>query len=73
MAVSYTHLSIAYMKDKTDMSMVKKLDGELKKLKIEGLTVTEQTLVERLIGKKLGRFNPFPRVRYCLLYTSRCV
>ena len=63
-SLTKSDVSIAYMKDKTDMSMVKKLDGELKKLKIEGLTVTEQTLVERLIGKKLGRFNPFPRVRY---------
>ncbi len=59
-----TDVSVAYMKDKADMKMVEKLDHILTNLKSEGLTVTEQTLVEEITGKKLSRFNPFPKVRY---------
>ena len=59
-----TDVVMAYMKNKADMEIVKKLDVSLKNLRSQGLTVTEQTLVEELTGKKAGRFNPFPRVRY---------
>ena len=59
-----TDVSMVYMKDKADMAMVDKLDSSLTNMRIKGLTVTEQTLVEELTGKKVGRFNPFPRVRY---------
>lgn len=59
-----TDVSMAYMKTKVDMQMVEKLDEILTNLHSEGLTVTEQTLVEEITGKKLSRFNPFPKVRY---------
>lgn len=62
--ITKTDVSMAYMKNKADMGMVKKLQDSLNSLRIEGLTVTEQTLVEKLIGKKPGGFNPFPKVRY---------
>ena len=52
------------MKNKADMNMVKRLAKSLQDLQTKGLTVTEQTLVEVLLGKKLGKLNPFPRVRY---------
>lgn len=57
-------VSMSYMKNKADMEMVAKMDESLKNLKVQGLTVTEQTLVEVLTGKKISRFNPFPKVRY---------
>ena len=56
--------SMVYMKGKADSSMVEKLDRCLRSLRIEGLTVTEQSLVEALLGRKRGLFNPFPKVRY---------
>ena len=56
--------SMVYMKSKADSSMVEKLDKCLRSLRIEGLTVTEQSLVEALLGRKRGLFNPFPKVRY---------
>lgn len=56
--------SMVYMKGKADSSMVEKLDKCLRSLRIEGLTVTEQSLVEALLGRKRGLFNPFPKVRY---------
>jgi len=59
-----TDVSMAYMKTKADPKIVNKLDGILSSLRSEGLTVTEQTLVEEITGKKLSRSNPFPKVRY---------
>ena len=56
--------SMVYMKGKADSSMVEKLDRCLRSLRIEGLTVTEQSLVEALLGRKRGLFKPFPKVRY---------
>ena len=56
--------SMVYMKGKADSSMVEKLDRCLRSLRIEGMTVTEQSLVEALLGRKRGLFNPFPKVRY---------
>lgn len=47
------------MKDRADQDMVKKMDQTLKQLRLRGLTVTEQTLVEALTGKKLSWCNPF--------------
>ena len=62
--ITKTDTAVVYMKGKADMGMVEKLDKALKNLKTEGLTVTEQTLVEELTGSRISRFNPFPKVRY---------
>ena len=62
--ITKSDVSMVYMKNKADMGMVEKMDASLRNLRTKGLTVTEQTLVEELTGKKAGRFNPFPRVRY---------
>ncbi|MFQ8602522.1 MAG: spore germination protein [Anaerovoracaceae bacterium] len=62
--ITKSDVSMVYMKDKADMGMVEKLNKSLSEIKIEGLTVTEQSLVEKLTGKKLSRINPFPKVRY---------
>ena len=62
--VTKTDVALAYMKDRADQDMVKKMDQTLKQLRLRGLTVTEQTLVEALTGKKLSWCNPFPKVRY---------
>lgn len=62
--ITKSDVSMVYMKDKADMGMVEKLNKSLSEIKIEGLTVTEQSLVERLTGKKLSRINHFPKVRY---------
>ena len=59
-----TDVSLVYMKDRADLDMVQRMDQALMQLKIHGLTVTEQTLVEALTGKKLSWCNPFPKVRY---------
>lgn len=62
--ITKSDVSMAYMRNKADMGMVDRLDKILRNLNTEGLTVTEQTLVEEITGKKMSRFNPFPKVRY---------
>lgn len=57
-------VSMTYMKNKADEGMVSKLDNTLKSIKSEGLTLTEQTLVEKMTGRKTSSLNPFPKVRY---------
>lgn len=57
-------VSMAYMKGKADEKMIAKMNESLSNIKIEGLTITEQTLVEKLTGKRLSGINPFPKVRY---------
>lgn len=63
-SITKSDVAMVYMRSKADESMVNKLDTALKALKTEGLTVTEQTLVEELTGRKRNRLNPFPKVRY---------
>lgn len=63
-SITKSDVAMVYMNNKADMSMVNKLDTALKALNTEGLTVTEQTLVEELTGKRRNRLNPFPKVRY---------
>jgi len=63
-SITKSDVAMVYMKGKADMSMVNKLDTALKALNTEGLTVTEQTLVEELTGRRRNRLNPFPKVRY---------
>ncbi len=63
-SITKSDVAMVYMRNKADDDMVRKLDSALKSLKTEGLTVTEQTLVEELTGKKHNRLNPFPKVRY---------
>lgn len=62
--VTKTDVSLVYMKDRADPDMVQRMDQALQELRLRGLTVTEQTLVEALTGKKLSWCNPFPKVRY---------
>lgn len=62
--ITKSDVSMAYMKTKADEDMVRKLDDILGSIKTKGLTVTEQTLVEEMTGKRMSRFNPFPKVRY---------
>lgn len=62
--ITKSDVSMVYMKNKADMDMVDKLHKSLSQIRIEGLTVTEQSLVEKLTGKKLSGINPFPKVRY---------
>lgn len=63
--ISKTDVSLVYMKGIADNGLVERLSKKIEDLDVDALTVTDQSLVEALLpAKKLGHFNPFPRVRY---------
>lgn len=75
--LSKTDVALAYMKEKADPGLVKRLEARLKKLETEPgldtLTVGDQSLLEKILHseeknggrmKRAGRLNPFPKVRY---------
>ena len=61
-SVSKTDVCIVYMKGLADEKIVKKVDKAIRDIKVDTLTVGEQSLVEAM-GKK-SPLNPFPKVRY---------
>ena len=58
---SKTDISIAYIEDVANPSLVKVIKQELKSIKIDGLTMADKTVEEFLV--KQG-YNPYPLVRY---------
>ncbi|MGN0711874.1 MAG: spore germination protein [Anaerovoracaceae bacterium] len=68
--ITKTDVCIAYMKNKADLNLVQQISDKLDELKVQGITVGEQTVVEHLVNmdKKhksfFGWLNPFPKVRY---------
>ena len=69
---SRTDTCLVYRKDTADPQIVQKLGALLDRIRIDSLTMTEQTLIEALVrtGEKprwkkiLSHLNPFPKVRY---------
>lgn len=57
-----TDVAVGYIEGMADQVQVDKIIGKIKDLKVGGLTVGEQSLIEAL-GKSSG-WNPFPKVRY---------
>jgi stage V sporulation protein AF len=68
--VTKTDMALVYMEGVSDVTLVKKMTDKIQALKINTITVGEQTLIEMLSeldGKKKRRrnwLNPFPKVRY---------
>ncbi|MGF2616928.1 spore germination protein [Rossellomorea aquimaris] len=58
---SKTDISIAYIEDVANPSLINVIKKELKAIKIDGLTMADKTVEEFLV--KQG-YNPFPLVRY---------
>ncbi|MGC2871966.1 spore germination protein [Ihubacter sp. rT4E-8] len=66
---SRTDIALCYMKGIADSSLVSRLEHSLNEIKVNSVSIGDQTIVEQLIfhmhGSRLrGRFNPFPKVRY---------
>ena len=67
---SKTDVSLVYMKDKVDLSIVEKISKQLECLNLKNISIGEQTIVEHLIASDrrhksfFGWLNPFPKVRY---------
>ena len=67
---SKTDVSLVYMKDKADLSIVGKISKQLDGLNLKNVSIGEQTIVEHLVASDrrhksfFGWLNPFPKVRY---------
>lgn len=59
---SKTDIVICYMQDKVNSKMLDTLRKKLADIKINSLTMGQQSLVECLVPKQW--YNPFPKVRY---------
>ena len=59
---SKTDIVICYMQDKVNSKMLDTLRKKLADIKINSLTMSQQSLVECLVPKQW--YNPFPKVRY---------
>ena len=61
-STSKTDVSIAYLNGVADGKMVEKIRSSIKGIKVDTLTVGEQSIVEEMTKSKW--INPFPKVRY---------
>lgn len=66
---SKTDVALCYVKGAADANLVEKVEKGLSSIKIDSVSMADQTIVERLMmelngGKPVGKFNPFPKVRY---------
>jgi stage V sporulation protein AF len=59
---SQADIAIAYIKDVTDPSLVKKIKDKLNDINIDGIPMAEKAIEEYIIGG--SKLNPFPKVRY---------
>ena len=64
--VSKTDIAVAYMKDKVNKELARKIESLIQKAQTDYITVGDQSVLEKLM-KEMGaysRFNPFPKVKY---------
>ncbi len=58
---SMTDVALCYVEGKADADYVKEIEGKLRGIKTDALTLGHQSLAECLV--KRGWFNPFPKIR----------
>lgn len=68
---SKTDVAVCYMKGIADDTLLKKVDDALSNIKVDSISVGDQSIVEQLMkefhkgkGGLASSFNPFPKVRY---------
>lgn len=59
---SRTDVAICYMDDRVDQELLENLNSRLKKIHVDALRMTQQTLAEKLFKRKW--FNPFPKFKF---------
>lgn len=60
--VSHTDVALVFMGGRVNQEFLRNLKRKLKQIKIDALTMNQQSLAECLYGKKW--LNPFPKFRY---------
>ena len=61
-SLSKVDLAVCYMDGIADSKLVEKLKNKLKSLDLDGISMTAQAIVEKLVPSAF--FNPYPKVRY---------
>ena len=61
-SISKTDVSICYMKNKVNQYLLRKIEKKIDNIKVEALTVNQESLAECLYKRKW--YNPFPKFRY---------
>lgn len=59
---SHTDIVLCYMEDRADLSLVERIRERIGQIKVQGLTMSQESLAEALISSKWR--NPFPKARY---------
>ncbi|HIR04521.1 MAG TPA: spore germination protein [Candidatus Copromonas faecavium] len=59
---SHTDIAICYMKGRVDEELLKKIQTRIRTLKVDALTMNQESLAECLFPHKW--FNPFPKFRF---------
>ena len=59
---SKTDIVLSYLENKVDKKLLKRLQENLSQIKINALSMSQESLAECLVKKQY--FNPFPKVRY---------
>ena len=59
---SHTDIVVCYMEDRADLELVQRIKERIGRIKVQGLTMSQESLAEALISSKWR--NPFPKTRY---------
>lgn len=59
---SHTDIVVCYMEDRADLELVQRVKERIGHIKVQGLTMSQESLAEALISSKWR--NPFPKTRY---------
>ena len=59
---SHTDIVLCYMEDRADLELVGRIKDRISRIKVQGLTMSQESLAEALISSKWR--NPFPKARY---------
>ncbi|MCI9406415.1 MAG: spore germination protein [Oscillospiraceae bacterium] len=59
---SHTDIVLCYMEDRADLELVERMRERIGRIKVQGLTMSQESLAEALISSRWR--NPFPKARY---------
>lgn len=59
---SHTDIVVCYMENRADLELVQRVKERIGHIKVQGLTMSQESLAEALISSKWR--NPFPKTRY---------
>ncbi len=61
-SISKTDVCLCYMDNKVDKKLLEKISNTLKNVKVDSLTMNQESLVEAIYPHKW--YNPFPKIKY---------